>query len=264
MANWQSSKRLQVRLLNLRVFGPRCFTTSLRMKQKTQVKSMQIQCQCPHCSTTFKVPERVLGKRTKCTKCGEQFELIQYESTPSTRAENAASEEAAAFQNWTNVDIDTGNESSAAGMPLPPAVIPTTVQNKLGPIEFAVQPALSDRTGARRFRALRFICAFIEITAAIIAIAVFAMGLLLLLTIRAIPDATAADVWRIVFECLQVWFVGGITVAVVLAFSQSVRLFLQIEQNTFEAKGLQKHSNSVLTAIQAELPARVNLPSDPV
>lgn len=192
---------------------------------------MNVDVRCPACSAYFSVPTTVLGKRTKCTKCGERFELTAAPPSESdlTGFDDIVIEEAA------TADVKTDSVP-------PPPISPPQFDSGIRPAhdvegDALVAPA-STRTGTRTFMALRIVARFYEILAIIVA----AVGILVLvLAFVAIvtddsPISRTTSVWQWFVTTGMTAFWTAMTVTGLLFVAQIIRLALQVEENTYESR----------------------------
>lgn len=204
---------------------------------------MTIDATCPHCGTLYTLRRELIGKRTKCTRCGTQFTITESPSVPSPPA--------------------------AAPIPPPspppqpvytdiPTHLPHLVRTETGAGESSASRRTRSRTAdflgfeqdksAPRYPAVKMVARAYEILA--IVVLVCAAGWLVLEIINAIrvPQETLRHLLNAVIAIL--W--GLATALMCLFVSQMTRLALQIEHNTRETSTACRQLAEHFSAIEHE------------
>jgi predicted Zn finger-like uncharacterized protein len=175
---------------------------------------------CPGCGAQYSVQRELLGRRSKCSKCGSAFTLS--ESPPTAVPENAmppsvapaaAVEAPPDFAGLSQIEVAPPATRTRPARPSPP---PAAVA--------------SPTTTVSSFRVLRLMAKSYEVFAVISLIAIMIPIVLLVQAVVQYP--TLASLYVIPY-CSAI--VSLLAAAVVFFFlAQLIRLVLQVEQNTRE------------------------------
>src|SRR5262245_44566033 len=123
---------------------------------------MNVDILCPQCSTLFTVRRELLGKRTKCTRCGTAFVIAEPAATSGIMPK--AEPTAPPVQPVVFPDFGTARPFEPAPGPFaaPLASAPVMGGTQVAPAEFAV----SERPASpRRFPFLRTVARAYEVLA---------------------------------------------------------------------------------------------------
>jgi hypothetical protein len=202
---------------------------------------MNVDVRCPACSAYFSVPTTVLGKRTKCTKCGERFELT---AAPPSESDHSGFDDIV-------IEEEAIASSKTDSVP-PPPISPPQFDSRIQPTHDVEADALlaraSSRTGTRTFMALRFVARFYEIMAIVVA----QIGIIVLV-LSLVGFISRSDViiesgllWDLMVATALTAFWMAMTVTGLLFVAQINRLALQVEENTYESrKAFQRIASSL-------------------
>jgi hypothetical protein len=201
---------------------------------------MTVDTPCPRCGTIYTVRRELIGKRTKCTRCGTPFVI---DEVPATHAPSPA---ATPSEPGPIPDIPLHQLHSPRAI-APPEMPPTTYPS--GPHSSRAELFGFEHDQSQpRFPVLKLVARGYEVLAVIIL--VIAVIMLIVGIVRVIADP------RIVLSVLAssgMMFLWGLTTALMcLFFSQATRLALQVEQNTRETQQACRQLADHLTAIQVE------------
>jgi predicted Zn finger-like uncharacterized protein len=186
---------------------------------------MDVEIPCPQCGTVFRVRRELLGKRTKCTKCGAVFVLAAHAATPSA-AEPARS------------PIPTSIFPEAQSTPhSQPTDIPSFVIDTGARPRESVRPSgemfgFEHDPSKPRFPALRLVARAYEILAIIVL--AFAALILLMFVIAVIREPRA--ILGAIVGSGFTFFAAVAASLTMLFMAQGIRLWLQVEQNTRETQ----------------------------
>lgn len=203
---------------------------------------MQVSTSCPNCSTRFQVSNTVIGKRTRCTKCGKPFVLAEIDPSPVIRQQIQQPREDDAIR-------EPEAESAAESRPSPP---PLHKPQQWIDIENGYEtPNLADATlptteialGHRKFLALRIVAGIFEILAVL---------MLLAMTVSITVDALEYNEivqkgfdelnelrkGRILRDIFNVVIGGSVVILCLLFLANLIRLGIQIERNTYQSQEL--------------------------
>jgi len=199
-----------------------------------------VRCNCPHCSMGYELPSTVLGKPTRCTKCGEKFELKEYvPPAPPPKPAKAASADRRATTN------STISESANGPPPVPPPP-PNLNQSAFGPLALSITPSVSSGRARSQFLPLRYICRILEFLAALAAGLIVLTVVVAFVNFAQFDDSTASSLLELILATALFLFVGSIVVALLLLAPQLIRLLLRIEDNTYEASESAYRLNATL------------------
>jgi hypothetical protein len=184
----------------------------------SKVHPMTIDASCPNCGTLYTVRRELIGKRTKCTRCGAHFVIAEAPaSAPPPGRESAPSPQEA----FTGIPTHLPPPAHAA-TPTAPPPRPERTGELFGFESNPPQP---------RFPAMRMVARAYEIMAVVV-LAIAAM-LLLVFFVAVIRDPSA---WLAAMLSSGLMFATAFVTALMSLFAaQAIRLGLQIEQNTRES-----------------------------
>ena len=215
---------------------------------------MQVPTACPHCSARFQVAQAVIGKRTRCTKCGEPFVLSE---SPAAPASTGASSETRPVAKAHSVDFDfdepvPDRNHTAHAPPIPPAP-PDFGNENLGidanAFEVEDRGQRKSTSVSREYRALRTIARILEILA-IIFVALLVIAIVFAIYAYAKQTSpTTQDLTALVIVILQMSFTVGVVDLCLLFISNFIRLNIQIERNTFNSQERAQGLSAQLAAL---------------
>lgn len=195
---------------------------------------MQVTTSCPHCDTRFQVASTVIGKRTRCTKCGQPFVLAEAE--PVTTAIPPAQQ----LQIGGEVEPADNQVLSPRLPPPPPLASPNINFAESSYYEAAKRGDESaNRSPARtrnRFVALRILAGIFDVMAVLTLLAVIVS-----ITIDCIQYAATTDSLQraqLIRDIVQVAIGSTLTILFLCVISNTIRLALQVERNTFHSQEL--------------------------
>jgi len=219
---------------------------------------MQVATACPHCSARFQVAQTVIGKRTRCTKCGEPFVLSERPTAPdATRTPSKIRPVAKADSVDFDFDKPALDRNHTAHAPPIPPTPPDFRNENLGIDANAID--VEDRwqrppaSVSREYRALRIIARILEILAIVlvvllvIAIAIVSFGY------SQQPNQTALDLSHFMLGILEMCVSVGIVNLFLFFFANMIRLIIQIERNTYNCQEwTQGHSAQLAALLQIQ------------
>jgi hypothetical protein len=198
---------------------------------------MTIDAPCPNCGTIYTVRRELIGKRTKCTRCGTPFIITEVAPAPSRPAAPPPPPEQVLFS-----DIPLHPSYAPHSVP-PTSEQPPPNRNNTGEL-FGFE-----RDQSRpRFPALRIVARAYEVMAGIVL--VIAVGALVLFLFTVIREPSSFFAALVSSGFAFFWMVA--MSLMFLFISQAIRLGLQIEQNTRETGEACRQLTDHLTAIQVE------------
>jgi hypothetical protein len=207
---------------------------------------MNIDTPCPQCGTIFTVRRELLGKRTKCTRCGAAFtiaEVVAVPSTPPPAVGKGPAPEPPPASLFAEISTPPPEIT-----PLPQINVEPAARSISRPVQ--AQESLAFRRSAAEpsFTVLRWMARSYEILAVLaLAFAVIAM-IVFAITIIRNPTNVLAELVN-----LGVMFFSSMLFAVsLLAFAQTIRLALAIEQNTRHTQQACRQLADHLGAIETE------------
>src|SRR5690349_897903 len=204
---------------------------------------MTIDAPCPNCGTLYTVRRDLIGKRTKCTRCGMPFVIAEMAPTQAPPAGPPPSAEAAPTPQEAFTGIPTHLPPI---MHAPQPGTPTSVVTSAPARE--VLGFESNRSNPR-FPAMRIVARSCEITAAIVLL----LAVVLLLDFFYRLLSPSADLLGPSPATIGIAFFGALSMALMLLFAaQSIRLGLQIEQHTRESSEACRQLAEHLCAIQID------------
>lgn len=220
---------------------------------------MDIDVPCPHCGTVFTLRRDLIGKRTKCSRCGTPFTIAEPPAAQRPRAGAPVSPPQISISHMpTHLPIEHAapRQESFSGipthLPIAPTVAPAT-HDQLPPRETA-ERRFTQSLGFEKdqsqpsFPALRMVARAYEIMAIIVlAVAACLLVVFLIAVIRE-PSAILAAM----LASGMAFFWALVTALMLLFISQSIRLWLQIEQNTRETKIACRQLADHLCSIESE------------
>lgn len=202
---------------------------------------MTIDTICPDCGTLYTLRRELLGKRTKCTRCGGHFIITEAAAAaapqPTVRAQTAAQHPQEAFAGIpTHLPPPT---------PTAPTISTASTPHVERPAEFFGFEAVASQP---RFPAMRMVARAYEI----MAIVVLAVAALLLLVFLVVVVSDPSN-WFAAMISSGMTFAAAFAIALMLLFAaQAIRLGLQIEQNTRESAQACRQLAEHFSAIQHE------------
>jgi predicted Zn finger-like uncharacterized protein len=202
---------------------------------------MTIDAPCPNCGTIYTVRRELIGKRTKCTRCGTPFTIAESPTSYTLPASTPPPSQQPVFP-------DIPIHQTYAPHPAP-QIEPSAAARSSGTRKHAADFfGFEQDTSRPRFPAMRIVARAYEIAAVIIL--VIAACLFFVFLIAVIRDPPGILVAMLSSGLL---FAFAFTAALMLLFAaQSIRLGLQIEQNTRETGDACRRLAEHLTAIQTE------------
>jgi predicted Zn finger-like uncharacterized protein len=198
---------------------------------------MTIDAPCPNCGTIYTVRRELIGKRTKCTRCGTPFVITEVTPAQAQPATPPPSPEQGLFS-----DIPI-HQSYA-----PHAAPPTSKQSSPGRNRTGEFFGFERDQSRPRFPALRIVARAYEVMAVIVL--VFAAGALVLFLVSVIREPSSFLAALVSSGFAFFWLLA--MSLMFLFISQAIRLGLQIEQNTRETGDACRQLTDHLTAIQVD------------
>ena len=199
---------------------------------------MTIDAPCPNCGTVYTVRRELIGKRTKCTRCGTPFTIAEVPLTPSS---------AHALRH---------RHPNRVSLPISPSPRPTRRTHcRRRPVQRAPPRSpgheffgFEQDKSRPRFPALKMVARSYDVLA-IIFLIIAAVSLIIGI-VRVITDPNTILAVLVSSGMMFVW--GLATALMCLFFSQSTRLALQVEQNTRETSEACRRLADHLCAIESE------------
>lgn len=212
---------------------------------------MQVSTSCPNCSTRFQVSSTVIGKRTRCTKCGKPFVLTEIDPSPVVRQQIQQPREDDAIR-------EAVAESTAESHPSPPPLnkpqqwIDIENASKTPNLTDATLPTQEIASGHRKFLALRIVAGTFEILAVLMLLAMTVSITVDALEYNEIAQKGFDELnelrkGRILRDIFNVVIGGSVVILCLLFLANLIRLGIQIERNTFQSQELlqQLHASSL-------------------
>lgn len=214
---------------------------------------MNVDILCPQCGTLFTVRRDLLGKRTKCTRCGTGFVIAEAAATGAAPAVGPAPP-ASGFSPVIGPTPTAGVGQVGSTAPVPPLAFPEFVPPQaqdtfLPPIGGhpigvpPVQPAAGggapsfpaspphagDRGALRpRFQFVRLMARMYEVLAILALCMAAAQFIMMIVNAMRTPERALATIFASGF--LIFWTAAAVVTFLFVA--QMIRLILQVEQNT--------------------------------
>jgi hypothetical protein len=200
---------------------------------------MTIDASCPNCGTVFTLRRDLIGKRTKCTRCGTPFVITEMPARPIPSAGPPPPD-----QGIPDIPLHQlhapQSTSSAEAFGKSHLSHPRNHAGEL--FGFEQDPSRP------RFPALRIVARAYEVMAGIGL--VIAVGTLIVFLVTVIREPSAFLSALVSSGFAFFWMLA--TSLMFLFVSQAIRLGLQIEQNTRETQQACRQLTDHLTAIQTE------------
>jgi hypothetical protein len=228
------------------------------------IPAMNVDTPCPQCGTVFTVRRELVGKRTKCIRCGTIFTIAEAAPAPTPTPPPAIRPPSAPSATGSASAPSTTGPASAQSPPAtnyfpeitsPPPTITPLPQITLEPTPRAPHgPARTqssfptDSTAQSSFTILKLMARAYEVLA-LFALA-FAVIALLLIAITIIRDPS--NLVAALLNGALIFFSSTLTALSLMAFAQTVRLALQIEQNTRQTHQACRQLADHLGAIETE------------
>ncbi len=202
---------------------------------------MNIDITCPQCGTVYTVGSEVVGKRTKCVRCGTGFTILE----PAT---SATSPPAAATSQSPNIPAAAPPAAAPQDIPAFPQVV-TEPPPRITPRTAAAPTHFySHEPATPQFPVLRFIALAYEILAGAVMLIAVVLFVFFLLTAISQPDAILG---ALLATGLSFFWAILISVSL-LAGAQTIRLVLQMEKNTRETQKACRQLADHLCSINTE------------
>jgi hypothetical protein len=201
---------------------------------------MTIDTICPDCGTLYTLRRELLGKRTKCTRCGGHFIITEAPPAAAPAAKPAPTPTLHSQEAFTGIPTHLPPPTHSA----PPIATPSATRTER-PGEFF---GFESNASEPRFPAMRMVARAYEIMAIIVL--VFAALLLLLFFIAVIR--TPSEWFAAMFSSGFMFAAAFVTALMFLFAAQAIRLGLQIEQNTRESAQACRQLAEHFSAIQHE------------
>ncbi|QEG35137.1 MJ0042-type zinc finger domain-containing protein [Bythopirellula goksoeyrii] len=204
---------------------------------------MQVTTACPHCSARFQVAQAVIGKRTRCTKCGERFVLAEVPATPVV-IEKPPVKSAAVNPDSFDIDFDgpTQSRNDVANVPPVPPSPPEFKHEDSSTT--AIAPDTENRwlrntaTPSRDYWALRIIARTLEFLAIIFVVLAAIAIAILCYEYSENRVSSGQNLSGFLFYIFRLCVGVGLVNLVLLFISNIIRLGIQIERNTFASQEL--------------------------
>ena len=206
---------------------------------------MTIDAPCPNCGTIYTVRRDLIGKRTKCTRCGTPFVIVEgapLQPPPTNPPQPPPAQPQPVPDQLLYGDIPI--HQSYAAQPIPPAAQQPARHYAATSASVGAQP---DKPNSR-YPVIRMVAKGYEVLAVLVLI--FAAIMLVVGIVQVILNPESILRVLVSSGMMCVW--GLATALMCLFFSQVIRLFLQIEQNTRETSEACRQLADDLTAIQTE------------
>lgn len=197
---------------------------------------MTIDAPCPNCGTVYTVRRELIGKRTKCTRCGTPFVIAEVPLTQASPTVPPPPEQ--------GLFADSPIPTSYAPHTLPPTARQAPPPRSPGRDFLGFEQDKS----RPRFPALKMVARGYE-ALAIIFLIIAAISLIIGI-VKVITDPHAILAVLVSSGMMFVW--GLATALMCLFFSQSTRLALQVEQNTRETGEACRRLADHLCAIESD------------
>ena len=241
---------------------------------------MTIQTRCPHCKSTFRVPDNAVGKNTKCTNCKQPFTVAAMIAPATSEKWHAKSSDGSEYGPADKSEIDqwvtegrithewqllrSGDASWAWAYDFYPELLPAAESIvSIQTDATSAVPSVSGNAGsakgnrptfrARQYPAMRFVSYFFYGLAVLTALSLLLslVGIAMLtggsmITGAAAPSEMAAammgssiigGILMFVFTLLY----HGMFIAMFVYAAESVRVVLDIQQNTQETAHYTKY-----------------------
>jgi hypothetical protein len=200
---------------------------------------MTIDASCPNCGTVFTLRRDLIGKRTKCTRCGTPFVIAEMPARPIPSAGPPLPEQGIPDIPLHQLHTPQATSSAEAFGRSHPSHPRSHVGELFGFEQNQSRP---------RFPALRIVARAYEVMAGIGL--VIAVGTLIVFLVTVIREPSAFLSALVSSGFAFFWMLA--TSLMFLFVSQAIRLGLQIEQNTRETQQACRQLTDHLTAIQTE------------
>jgi predicted Zn finger-like uncharacterized protein len=171
---------------------------------------MNVTVLCPQCGTQYSIQRDLLGRRSKCAKCGSAFVLS--ESIPAVAPARA---------------IEPAAEEIAI---IPEVAVAPRARRAKTPKSIPNPVATPAATAAPSFWALRLLARSYEVFAVISLVAVMVPVVLMVQTVVQFPSLATLLVLRYAIAIVSLLA----SALILFLIAQLVRLILQVEQNTRE------------------------------
>jgi hypothetical protein len=225
---------------------------------------MDIDVPCPNCGTLFTLRRDLIGKRTKCTRCGTPFVITEPPTTQSPPRQAPVMPQQVSISDLPNYYAATPKppQEQFAGIPThlpvgpppisaPPAASATHEQSpprETAERRFTESFGFEKDQSQPRFPALRIVARAYEIMA--IFVLAVALCLLIVFLIAVIREPSAILAAMLASGMASFWAL--VTALMLLFISQSIRLLLRIEQNTRETQIACRQLADHLCSIETE------------
>jgi predicted Zn finger-like uncharacterized protein len=184
---------------------------------------MNVQVPCPNCGTVFTVRNELIGKRSKCPKCATVFTLTAPAGNVS--ASNAPPEPLASI--IPHAHSTSGSSAAAPAINFAPASSPSRADPPIGEIS-----SIERQPSRPRFSALRAVAKAYEIMAIIVLVVA---AVLLVMLVVAVATKPSAFVAALLTSGVTIFWAAVAAVTLLFA-AQMIRLWLQVEQNTYDTR----------------------------
>ncbi len=181
---------------------------------------MTIDAPCPNCGTIYTVRRDLIGKRTKCTRCGTPFVITEVPLAQPPRPTAPPPQEQPAFG---DIPIHQTFPPRQA-----PEVEPQRATQASGTRQQTANYLGFDDKSKPRFPALKMVARGYEVLAVIVLAVAAIMLIVGIVSVIANPHAIVSVL--VSSGMMVVW--GLATALMCLFFAQVTRLALQVEQNT--------------------------------
>jgi predicted Zn finger-like uncharacterized protein len=196
---------------------------------------MEINASCPNCGTTFTVRRELIGKRAKCPKCGSPFVISETANAQTPSAGSSSRPEPAGVP-----DMPT----------YPPTAPPRAPTDTVGLRGFPGEAFGFETDQSRpRFPALRIVARAYEVMAILV---LGVAAILFVLFIIAVIRQPSGILGAILGSGLT-FFWAAVTALMLLFIAQTIRLWLQIEQNTKETQQACRELADHLCSVESEV-----------
>ncbi len=202
---------------------------------------MQVPTACPHCSARFQVSQAVIGKRTRCTKCGERFVLAETAAAPAPVRKEPEKPKPSGIDSL-EAELDEAlktRSDSAHTPPIPPSPPPFIADEDKQATIFTSDEHRTQSAPAvvsRSYLALRIIARALELLAIILAILFVIFIAVRLNEYSEIATRTSQDTNRLLYDLFEAGVAIGLVILFLCFVANIIRLGIQIERNTFASQ----------------------------
>ncbi len=216
---------------------------------------MHVATACPHCSARFQVAQAVIGKRTRCTKCGKPFVLSECTPTPPVTSRNPSVSKSVSKADSIDSDFEgsTPEQINTAQAPPVPSTPPDFENENVGidANTFDVENNWQRKPVpvSREYRALRVIARILEVLAIVLFVLLIIAIAFASYEYSRQSNQTALDLSHFIGEILVACFAVGLVNLTLFFFANMIRLNIQIERNTYNCQECAQGHSAQLSAL---------------